>query len=140
MRTFMALVTVVVLAGCSTGPATRHQPHDSDPSMTAAVDFLLTSAAADFHAHRPPYPARFRHVRSGYLVGPEGTRLYRVCGEFLPAPEDGEAEWIPFATIATSGYEQWVGPAAVAYCSDAAMTWDAADLSSALQVRLDALR
>ena len=109
--------------------------------MNPAVEFLLTSAAADFHTHSPPHPVRFRDVRSGYVMTPDGTRQYRLCGAFLPAQEGGTAEWTPFATIKTSGYEQWLGAqAAVRFCDDSSMTWDTGDLSASLQSRLDSLR
>ena len=140
MRSLVALLTTFVLVGCSTAPATRDQSNPPNVSMNSAVEFLLTSAAADFHTHRPPAPVRFRDVRSGYLMTPDGTRQYRLCGEFSPAQEGGKTEWTPFVTIKTSGYEQWVGAQALSFCSRSSMTWDVADLSSALQSRLDALR
>jgi len=140
MRSLAALVTTFVLVACSTAPATRDQSNPPSASMNSAVEFLLTSAATDFHTHRPPYPVRFRDVRSGYLMTPDGTRQYRLCGEFLPAQEGGEAEWTPFVTIKTSGYEQWLGSQGLSYCNRSSMTWDMGDLSSLLQGRLDALR
>jgi hypothetical protein len=104
------------------------------------VEFLLTSAANDFHAHRPPDPVRFREVRLGHVVGPGGEEHYMLCGEFLPAQETGKAEWTHFATIKTSPYEQWIGRQSVGYCSGS-IVWDKAEgLSSALQSRVDSLR
>jgi len=82
----------------------------------------------------------FRDVRSGYLMNPDGTRQYRLCGEFLPEQEGGKAEWMPFVTIKTSGYEQYLGGHAGSFCSGSSMTWDTGDLSSSLQTRLDSLR
>jgi hypothetical protein len=47
----------------------------------------------------------------------------------------------PFATIKTSGYEQWIGAQAVGFCQRSSVIWDkAGDLSSSLQSRLDSLR
>lgn len=70
-----------------------------------------------------------------------GEEQYRLCGQFLPAQEGGEAEWTPFATIKTSGYEQWIGAQAVGFCQDPSVIWDkVGDLSSSLQSRLDSLR
>jgi hypothetical protein len=140
MRSLVALLTTFVLVACGTAPTTRDPSNPPNASMNPAVEFLLTSAATDFHTHRPPYPARFRDVRSGYLMAPDGTRQYRLCGEFLPAQEGSEAEWTPFVTIKTSGYEQWLGSQALSYCNRPSMTWDMGDLSSSLQSRLDALR
>src|SRR2546427_854316 len=105
MRYPAALFATLVFAACSTTPAPRTQAAAIDPP----VQFLLGAAAADFHAHRSPYPARFRDVRIGHVMTPDGAKQYMLCGEFLPVQEDGTAEWMPFATIKTSGYEQWLG-------------------------------
>lgn len=139
MRLLLALLTTLVLAACGTAPAARRQPHPQNASPSPAVEFLLTAAATDFHTNRGSYPARFRNVRSGYFVMADGTRQYRLCGEFLPARDGSTAEWIRFATITTDPYEQWLGGSAAPYC-DLSMTWDPGDLSSLLQSRLDALR
>ena len=119
---------------------TREPSPAAEPASDAAVEFLLTSAAADFHAHARPRARSFRRVRSGYLVSPDGARQYRLCGEFLPAEGGGEAQWTSFATIKTSGYEQYVGGQSASFCAGPTMTWDEGDLSAALQSRLDALR
>jgi hypothetical protein len=109
--------------------------------MDSVVQFLITSAAADFHTHRPPDPVRFRDVRVGHATTPSGEEIYRLCGEFLPAQEGGKAEWTPFATIKTSDYEQWIGGQAVGYCQSSSVIWHkVGDLSSLLQSRLDSLR
>src|SRR5262245_456625 len=140
MRSLVALLTTLVLVACSTAPATPDRSHPPNALMNPAVEFLLTSAATDFHTHRPLYPVRFRDVRSGYDMTPDGTRRYRLCGEFLPAQEGGEARWTPFATIKTSGYEQMLGGQAVGFCNRSTTTWDKGDLSTLLQDRLDSLR
>jgi hypothetical protein len=108
--------------------------------VNPSVEFLLASAAADFHAHPSPYPARFREVHSGYVTNPDGTRGYRLCGEFLPVGDSGKAEWMAFVTIRTSGYEQYLGAQASSTCNRARTVWDKRDLSPSLQSRLDALR
>jgi hypothetical protein len=70
---------------------------------------------------------------------PGGEPQYMLCGQFLPAQEGGKAEWIAFATIRTSGYEQWIG--ATSFCQGSSVIWDqVGDLSSSLQSRLDSLR
>jgi hypothetical protein len=109
--------------------------------MDSVVQFLLTAAATDFHTHRPPDPVRFREVRIGHVMTPSGEEQYMLCGQFLPAQEGGNAEWTPFATIKTSGYEQWNGAQAAAFCQRSSVIWDKeGDLSSSLQSRLDSLR
>jgi hypothetical protein len=135
MRSPAALLSTLVLVAC-TAPATRAQPRTT--STDAPVDFLLTSAAADFHTHRPPYPARVRAVRIGYATTPEGTRRYMLCGAFLA--QGGNGEWTPFATIKTSGYEQWLGTQAAGFCGSPSIVWVEGDFSPALQSRLDSLR
>jgi hypothetical protein len=72
---------------------------------------------------------------------PSGEEQYMLCGQFLPAQEGGNAEWTPFATIKTSGYEQWIGTQAADYCQRSAVIWDKeGDLSPSLQSRFDSLR
>jgi hypothetical protein len=152
MRYLVVLFAILVLAACSTAPVTRREypavspteapaPERRQASMDSVVQFLLTAAATDFHTHRPPDPARFRDVRLGHRVTPSGKEQYMLCGQFLPAQEAGKAEWTRFATIKTSGYEQWIGAQAAGYCQGPSVTWDeVGDLSSSLQSRLDSLR
>ncbi|MGB2869357.1 MAG: hypothetical protein WBD36_12960 [Bacteroidota bacterium] len=72
---------------------------------------------------------------------PGGVEQYMLCGQFLPAQEGGKTEWMPFVTIKTSGYEQWIGAQALGFCQGSSVIWDkVADLSSSLQSRLDSLR
>ena len=140
MRSAVALAWAFVVVSCTAAPATRGQSQATKPPMNPAVEFLLASSVTDFHTHAPPHPVRFRDVRSGYVMALDGTRQYRLCGEFLPAEGSGKAEWTPFVTIKTSGYEQWLGAQAVSFCERSSITWDNGDLSSSLQSRLDALR
>lgn len=110
-------------------------------SIDPVVQFLLTAAATDFHTHRQSDPVRFRDVRIGHVMTPSGAEQYMLCGEFLPEQEGGKAEWMPFATIKTSGYEQWNGAQAAGFCQHSSVIWDKeGDLSSSLQSRLDSLR
>ena len=109
--------------------------------MDSVVQFLLTAAATDFHTHRPPDPLRFRDVRIGHLMTASGQGSYLLCGQFLAAQEGGKADWTPFVTIKTSGYEQWIGGQATGFCQGSSVEWDkVGDLSSSLQSRLDSLR
>jgi hypothetical protein len=151
MRYLPVLFPILVLAACSKAPVTRNESPAVSPTQAAATEppqaldsvlqFLLSSAANDFHNHRPPDPVRFRNVRLAHVTTSDGKSHYRLCGEFLPAPEGGKAEWAPFATIKTSGYEQWIGAQAANYCQGSSLIWDNVDdLSSALQNRFDSLR
>ena len=139
MRSLVALLTTLMLIACGTAPAALDRAHPQNASLDPEVEFLLTSAATDFNTHRASYPARVRNVRSGYHVTADGTRQYRLCGEYLPAQGGDQAQWTRFVTIRTDPYEQWLGGQAAPYC-DSGMTWNEGDLSSILQSRLDALR
>ncbi len=152
MRYLPLLLAILMLADCSKAPVTSNKSPAVSPTQTAAaepqqasidsvVQFLLNSAANDFHTNRPPNAVRFRSVRLAHVTTPDRKPQYRLCGEFLPAPEGGKAEWTPFATIKTSGYEQWIGAQAANYCHGSSLVWDTVDnLSSALQSRFDSLR
>jgi len=152
MRYLAAFLATLVLTACSMAPVTRIEsravssarvpaPEGQKTPIDSVVQFLLTSAATDFHTHRPPDPARFRDVRIGHVMTPSGEEQYMLCGQFLPAQAGGKAEWTPFATIKTSGYEQWIGAQATAFCQGSSVIWDkVGDLSSSLQSRLDSLR
>jgi len=152
MRYLAAFLATLVLTACSMAPVTRIEsravssarvpaPEGQKTPIDSVVQFLLTSAATDFHTHRPPDPARFRDVRIGHVRTPSGEEQYMLCGQFLPAQAGGKAEWTPFATIKTSGYEQWIGAQAEAFCQGSSVIWDkVGDLSSSLQSRLDSLR
>jgi len=132
-----APVLAFVIVALSRAAATEAQPRAGERPSNPSVEFLLTSAATDFHEHG--HPSRVRHVRAGYATGKDGTKQYRLCGEYLPAETDGKNKWTPFVTIQTSGYEQWVGDQH-GYCSGKSITWDKGDWSSELQSRLDALK
>jgi len=152
LRHFALLFATLVLAACSTAQIARsdsgaasatqvHTPDSQKASIDTVLQFLLTSAATDFHNHPPTQPVRFRDVRFGHMTSHEGEEHYLLCGQFLPAEKGTKAAWIPFVTIKTSGYEQWLGTQAAAFCQDSSVVWDsAADLSSSLQRRLDALQ
>ena len=147
-RPLLVLLLLICAAlGTVTAGPQRYASAAAEPVPTPVVgqetfesikDYLLTSAATDFHDHQPPRPSRFRKIRIGH-VGKGKEASYRLCGEFLPA--DGEKpEWIPFATVKTSGYEQYIG-GSTTYCNAPKMSWDTAgDLSSELKTRFDSLK
>ena len=123
MRSIAVLFLTLSLAACqSTRPASL------DP---ATVEFLLNSASSDFRAHGPA-PARFRNVRAGYLLNTDGTKSYRLCGEFQKA---NDTAWLHFVTLKTSGYEQYIGPETLSYCLVTSIVWDDRDLSTSLKLR-----
>jgi hypothetical protein len=69
-----------------------------------------------------------------------GEKQYMLCGQFLPAPTKDKADWMPFVTIKTSGYEQWLGDQAASFRKRPSIIWDKGDLSSSLQSRFDSLQ
>jgi len=96
------------------------------------VQFLITSAANDFSNHQPPTPVDFRNVRIGYIKSTNNEKIYTLCGEFL---SQENKEWVEFATIKTSGYEQYIGK--TQYCQDATMVLTDKNLSVELKNKLD---
>jgi hypothetical protein len=90
-----------------TGPGTGDKAKLQAMSADPPVEYLVTTAVNDFRKHRSSYPSRFRQVRLGGVVAPDGTTMYMLCGEFLPTSEDGTAEWTHFVTIKTDPYEQY---------------------------------
>src|SRR5580765_8477201 len=149
MRFVIALITLA-FAACSTTPVSKSQAaspgqgpasEEPKPSTDSPMQFLLRSAATDFHAHRPPLVERFRDVHFGHVMTPAGAAQYQLCGEFLPQQREGKAEWTPFATIKTSGFEQYLGVQAASWCQRSQFVQDKdEDLSSTLQNRLDSMR
>ena len=152
MRLLAALFAACLIAGCGSDQPPRSQPRVASPAPANAtpalqvstdptVRLLLAASAKDFHAHQPPYPARFRDVRVGHNVAPDGTKNCLFRGQFLPKKGQVEPEWKPFVTIKTSDYEQLIGAQAEGYCRQPSITWDdREDLSSSLQSQLDSLR
>ncbi len=151
MRHLAVLLFTFGLLACSTiqatprdseavSPAQAHARALQKASMDPALQFLLTAAATDFHTNRPSDQVRFRDVRMGHVMA-NGEEQYMLCGQFLSAQGGDRAEWTPFATIKTSGYEQWNGFQAKGLCERSSIIWDKkGDLSSSLQSRLDSLR
>ena len=139
MRRIFVVFALLMLTAFGNAFPAYYAPQSADTFETVK-EFLLNSAATDFNEHDPPYPAKFRNVRIGHVGDTAKSGAYRMCGEFLP-PEGGEkAEWCSFATIKTSGYEQYIGSSST-YCTDSKMVWDTADdLSSALKERLDSVK
>ena len=138
MRHLAALLSILTLTACGASSGPDDGARAQKPPVDVPVEFLLTSAASDFHAHPPPYPVRFRDVRVGEMPATDGGRLHMLCGQFSSA--DGKGEWIPFVTIKTSGYEQYVGDQAADFCKRSSRVSAVGDLSSALQSRLDAMK
>lgn len=101
-------LTIVMLCLSLLGQADTELP----PGQLAQQ--LIEAAAQDFARHGSPAPDGLRRVRFGQLRPADGPPLPLLCGEFKPAR--APADWAPFATLKTSGYEQWLGAQARTFC------------------------
>ena len=137
---FAAIGAVVPQAGASSaGPGPGPTLSPTVDRFEKVRDFLISSAASDFHKHQSPLPARFRSVRIGHIGDTSKSGAYRMCGQFSVSADGDNSNWIDFATIKTSGYEQYIG--STNYCTDPKIIWNTADdLSPNLKSRLDALK
>ena len=148
MQYLVVLFTILVFTACGAAPATNttspvqtHAPERQKALIEPAVQFLLTSAAADFHKFGPSGPLQFRNASVGHLMTTDGKEQYILCGQFLRTQEGDKSEWTNFATIKTSDYEQYIGGGSDFYCKRSSFVLDTnVDLSSALQTKLDSLR
>jgi hypothetical protein len=113
-------------------------PATAVESASSIVEYLLDAAAGDFHKHGPA-PAAFRNVRFGKIEA-EGSTMFLVCGEVQPVAGRDAGKWVEFATLKTSGYEQWLGAQGGGWCNRPGTSWEAADLSSELLRRVEVIR
>ena len=121
-------------------PDTSRVSETQNASIDSSVRFLLDASAKDFHDHQPPVPVSFRNVQVRNLIGPNAENHYMLCGQFLGKDNQSKDEWTSFATIKTSGYEQWIGNQSLTFCQDSrAISYKINDLSSALKSRVDSL-
>lgn len=91
---------------------------------------LIDDAASDFRQHMKPPPDQFRRVQLGQLTAPDGQTRQVLCGEFRVG---AAGPWTAFATVRTSGYEQWLGGGAQGFCQAPGFKPDAGgDRSAAL--------
>jgi len=131
LATFLATAAFV---GCnSAGSGTTDKAKPQPMATDAAAEFLVTTAANDFHNHRSPYPlslppgALWARSRSGrhHKVHAVWRISARIRGR--------HAEWTPFVTIKTDPYEQWLGAHARGYCEQPSIVWLDGEYSSLLQ-------
>lgn len=138
LKAFALLVFMSAMLCCNSNnkaeiadpvPAIPGSANESIPDTV--VHFLITSASDDFRKHQPPTPIDFRNVKVGYIKTSNGEKTFILCGEFLPKENN---EWTEFATIKTSGYEQYLGK--TQYCQDATMVLTDEKLSGELKNKL----
>ena len=134
---FFALLLLFSCNNAPNNPESSRVSKSQNASLDSVVRFLLDASAKDFHDHQPPVPVSFRNVELRNLISANAENHYMLCGQFLARDKN---EWTYFATIKTSGYEQWIGNQSLGYCQDAkAISYKISDLSSALKSRLDSL-
>jgi hypothetical protein len=150
MKFLAILLSAFLIAACGTEPATNTNTVTtinaqvanvaaSNNAPTDPIAFLLTSAAGDFNEHGPKGPLQFRNVRAGHTPGNDGKDQYLMCGEFVRTEEGAKNGWTKFATIKTSGYEQYIGENT--YCQNTKIVWiPEGDLSARLKSQLDSLQ
>ncbi len=152
MRNLAIFLVILLLSACSTAPVAHNQSQAVNPtpgatsgsqkaSMDSVVQFLLASASSDFHAQRASHIAGFRDVHLRLRVSSSGEKTYLLCGQALTEQPAGNSQWIPFATIKTSGYEQYIGVQAETICQGTSIvSGEESGLSSVLQNRFDSLK
>jgi hypothetical protein len=150
VRHFARLISTFLLIACNTNAVPRNEfnglriiqgaVHGQPKACKETpFEFLLTSAAAEFHAQHASHTIHFRKVHIGHVMTPGGEKQYMLCGQFLTAREEDKGAWAPFVTIKTSGYEQWLGDQATKFCKRPSIIWEHGDLSPLLQTRFDSL-
>ncbi|MFL6468842.1 MAG: hypothetical protein ACJ72Z_12860, partial [Pyrinomonadaceae bacterium] len=110
MRYLLTLFAAFVFAACGTTSVTSDQPKPITSNQTQVVsptevpvpdaktasadeikEYLLTSAADDFHMTIKTGPVSVRDVRFGHTKNSDGTNQYRLCGEYLEEKKDTKA-------------------------------------------------
>ena len=103
-------------------------------SQDSITNFLISASIADFHKQSGLSNLQFRNSHLGYKTRETGDKMFLLCGEFK---SDSNKNWISFATIKTSGYEQWQGSQALSFCNDSTVVWDyKKDLSQLIQKKV----
>lgn len=136
LKTFAFILFMSAIICCNSN--NKSETEDSSTAISendgipdTVVQFLITSASNDFRNHQPPTAIDFRNVKIGYVKSPNNEKTFVLCGEFL---SQENKEWTEFATIKTSGYEQYLGK--TQYCQDATMVLSDENLSVELKNKL----
>ena len=149
MRHLASLISIFLFIACNANAIPPDQSNEwrtarsrateqQKASTDTLVQFLLTAAAADFHAHHPSRTIHFRKVRVGHVTTPDEGTEYMLCDQSARARN--KSDWVPFVTIKTSGYEQYLGDQAASFCKRPSILRERRDLSPLLQSRFDSLQ
>lgn len=150
LKTFIFTFSLSAILSCSSN-ADNNKEGKSDSTVVAApseitesisdstVQFLISSAAGDFRNYKQVTPVDFRKVKVGYLELTPGVKTFVLCSEFVA--KEKKDEWLPFATLKTSNYEQYMGNQALSFCEKATIVLtDETGLSAELKNKLEELR
>lgn len=151
LKTISFIFFVSLIVCCNSNSNSKKVPKtDSSVNITTVenkgsvpdsiIHFLLTSSANDFHNHQPPIPIDFRNLKMGYFISQNNEKTYIICGEFLSLEKKEKDEWNTFATIKTSGYEQYIGNQTITFCQKATfVSTNDTNLSAELKNKLNDL-
>lgn len=136
LKNFAFIFFMAAIISCNSNNKTETKDSskvisENESIPDTVVQFLITSASKDFRNHQPPTPIDFRNVKIGYTKFNNNEKTYILCGEFL---SQENKEWTEFATIKTSGYEQYIGKSQ--YCQNAIMILTDDKLSVELKNKL----
>jgi hypothetical protein len=137
-RTFWAVLLAPAAAALLASTASAAEPPASgaprDTGGADVVELLLATAADEFKGAKDLNAVGFRNVRVGYFAdGAAGRHV--LCGA-VQSSGPQKKEWISFATVKTSPYEQWLGGVADAICKSPKVQWRKGDLSAQLARRV----
>ena len=144
----LILIFVFFIVSCNKSPkevkldsVKIEKAQDSESIITSKdsiINFLISASASDFHKQTGLSNLQFRNSHVGQKTSETGEKMFLLCGEFK---SKSDKNWIPFATIKTSGYEQWQGSQALNFCKDSTVVWDNKnDLSQLVQKKLVSLK
>lgn len=145
LKIFTFIFVMSVITACNTNNKSNNSSTEVSQTTSeketvpdSIVQFLLTSAATDFYTSQPPPPTDFRNLEIGYLLSSSNEKQYLLCGEYLSKKN----VWETFATIKTSGYEQYLGGnKPISYCQNSIkVLTDKNTLATGLKSKLDELR
>jgi len=142
-RALLAFIAVALFGACRAETRASHgvssTPPAADPvaphELEASLAYLTSSAGNDFLANSPGR-IEVRNVRFGLRDTTGGRQSYVLCGDFRRRADGDTAQWVPFATVETSKYEQWLGE--TRFCQTLSGAWNTADsLTTRLQRALE---
>lgn len=145
MHKTLFIIAIAFTIACSGDKGKNATSTDSDIAIDTAsvsgVQYLVRACAADVLKQYPEALIQFNSCFSGSRPLPSGGNQELLCGQFRIQQDRQWGLWIPFATVKTSGYEQWQGAQASSVCQDAAIVWNSMDdMSTSLQTMLESMR